>query len=87
MYSYSSRSNEQKRVRRTEKMNIKIDSIDCRWTTWGVESALKDEEALKKFKQRATYDYIVLFDDDSYENNLTSGSPLMGLKQAMFTVK
>jgi hypothetical protein len=41
---------------------------------------------LTKFKQRATFDYIVLFDDDSYENNLKPGSCLMGLKQAIFTV-
>lgn len=51
-----------------------------------MESALKDEQALQKFKQRATFDYIVLFDDDSYENNLQAGSPVMGLKQAMFSV-
>ena len=60
--------------------------IGFRWTTWGVESALKDEQALQKFKQRATFEYIILFDDDSYENKLQVGSPVMGLKQAMFSV-
>ncbi|CAF3581495.1 unnamed protein product [Rotaria socialis] len=55
------------------------------WTSWGVESALTDQNACTKFKQRATYDYIVLFDDDSYENNLKAGHCLMGLKQAIFS--
>lgn len=87
LYSYSSGSNEQKRVRRTENLTVRIVWIGFRWTTWGVEAALKDEDALKKFKQRATYDYIVLFDDGSYESDLVSGGPLLGLKQAMFTVR
>lgn len=52
-----------------------------------MESALTDEQAAIKFKQRANFDYIVLFDDDSYENNLKPGNCLMGLKQAIFTVK
>jgi hypothetical protein len=64
-----------------------IPFITFRWTSWGVESSLADGEASTKFKQRATYDYIVLFDEDSYENNLKPGNCLFGLKQAIFTVK
>jgi len=70
-----------------EKLEIlSIRSCVFRWTTWGIESTLTDGEALKKFKQRADFDYIVLFDDDSYEDDLKPGNPLMGLKQAIFTV-
>jgi hypothetical protein len=57
------------------------------WTSWGVESALTDNEASTKFKQRANFDYIILFDRDSYEEELKPGNCLMGLKQAIFTVK
>ncbi len=64
----------------------RLDRVFFRWTTWGIESTLTDGEALKKFKQRADFDYIVLFDDDSYEDDLKPGNPLMGLKQAIFTV-
>jgi hypothetical protein len=42
---------------------------------------------LKKFKQRADFDYIVLFDKSSYEDDLKPGNSLMGLKQAIFTVR
>ncbi len=55
-----------------------IDCFSSRWTSWGVESALTDPDALAKFKQRANFDYIVLFDDDSYENNLKPWSCLLG---------
>ncbi|CAF4465334.1 unnamed protein product, partial [Rotaria sp. Silwood2] len=55
------------------------------WTSWGIESALTDSNAATKFKQRANFDYIILFDDDTYENNLKSGHCLMGLKQAIFS--
>jgi hypothetical protein len=58
-----------------------------RWTSWAIESSLTDEEACTKFKQRGTYDYIVLIDDDSYEDNLKPGNCLFGLKQAIFIVK
>ena len=69
------------------KARDSIDSIVFRWTTWGIESALTGTEALQKFKERAEFDYIVLFDDGSYEEDLKPGNALMGLKQAIFTVR
>lgn len=54
------------------------------WTPWGIESALTDESARKKFQDRANFDFIVLFDANSYENDLQMGHPLLGLKQAIF---
>ena len=51
-----------------------------------MESALKDEIARKKFQERALFDYIVLFDDGSYADDLGPGNALSGLKQAIFTV-
>ncbi|CAF0786761.1 unnamed protein product [Adineta steineri] len=54
------------------------------WTSWGVESALTDEGTVTKFKQRANYDYIVLFDEDTYEKDLKPNHCLQGLKQAIF---
>jgi hypothetical protein len=42
---------------------------------------------LRKFKQRADFDYIILFDEGSYEEDLKPGNALMGLKQAIFTVR
>lgn len=58
-----------------------------RWTSWGIESALTDNDALIKFKNRANFDYIILLDDGSYEGDIKPGNCLMGLKQAIFTVK
>ena len=61
--------------------------LGFRWTPWGVESALTDSDAASKFKQRATYDYVVLFDEDSYEKDLSSDHCLQGLKQAIYSVR
>ena len=61
-------------------------SITFRWTSWGVESALTDEEACAKFKKRADFDYIILFDEQSYEGDLKKGHCLLGLKEAIHTV-
>ncbi|CAF0780734.1 unnamed protein product [Rotaria sordida] len=67
-------------------IHIPIDLMNGKgWTSWGVESALTDQNALTKFKQRANFDYIILFDEDTYENNLKAGHCLMGLKQAIFS--
>ncbi len=67
--------------------NYIINCFIFRWTSWGVESALTDEGASTKFKQRANFDYIVLFDEDSYEIDLKSDHCLKGLKQAIFSVR
>ncbi|CAF1245962.1 unnamed protein product [Adineta ricciae] len=56
------------------------------WTSWGVESALTNSDAASKFKQRATYDYVVLFDEGSYERDLSSDHCLQGLKQAIYSL-
>ena len=65
---------------------LESSSETCRWTPWGIESALTDEVAKRTFQDRANFDYIVLFDDNSYENELKMGHPLFGLKQAIFVV-
>lgn len=57
-----------------------------RWTSWNVESALTDQQASVKFKQRANFDYIVLFDEGTYEGDLKAGNCLLGLKQAIHSV-
>ena len=54
------------------------------WTPWGIESALTDESIRNKFKNRSNFDFIVLFDANSYENDLQMGHPLLGLKQAIY---
>jgi ubiquitin carboxyl-terminal hydrolase 8 len=78
---------DQSHMRTSACINIPADLMNGKgWTTWGIESTLTNGEDLKKFKQRADFDYIVLFDKSSYEDDLKPGNSLMGLKQAIFTL-
>ncbi|CAF0844834.1 unnamed protein product [Didymodactylos carnosus] len=55
------------------------------WTPWYVESALSDEQSKLMFKNRSSYDYIVLFDTNSVFEKITVGHVILGLKNAIYT--
>ena len=65
-------------------INISDELIDT--TCWNISDALakKDQKASEIFSQRFNYDYLILFDSNSFYKDLKSDSKLMILKRALY---